>query len=133
MPSPASTPAPGMYKFTVKSVDEAVTLIREKLGANARVVSVRSVEAGGLNKLFRAPRLEVIAQLEAPVPLERAPALAVVSAEPAVPVAPPAIEPAGSSRSGRGTLPAEPGLADLLRRSGLTETALGRLQSGAKW
>src|SRR5580765_8131636 len=80
MSSNAPTPAPGTYKFTVKSVDQAVALIREKLGATARVLSVRSVEAGGLKRFFSAPRLEVVAQVDAPAPV-----LAMASSEPASP------------------------------------------------
>src|SRR4051812_14524455 len=56
--------APGAYKFTVRSAEEAVTLIREKLGPTARVLSVRAVEQKGLKKLFSGPRLEVIAQVD---------------------------------------------------------------------
>src|SRR5690606_11449820 len=89
-----SRPAPGScFKFTVRSADEAVALIRERLGANARVLSVRSVEATGFRKFFSSPRIEVIAQMDGaaepvsapanPVP-ESAP-LADVSSEPALP------------------------------------------------
>jgi flagellar biosynthesis protein FlhF len=72
--------APGAYKFTVRSTEEAVTLIREKLGPSARVLSVRSVEPTGLKKFFSAPRLEVIAQVDAP-----ATSLQAVSSESAAP------------------------------------------------
>ena len=41
MPAPGQTFAPGAYKFTVKSAAEAVALIREKLGPQARVLSSR--------------------------------------------------------------------------------------------
>jgi flagellar biosynthesis GTPase FlhF len=37
--------APGTYKFTVRSTDEAVALIRGKLGPAARVLSVRPAAA----------------------------------------------------------------------------------------
>ena len=119
--------APGAYKFTVKSAAEAVTLIREKLGPQARVLSVRAVQATGLQKLFGGPQLEVIAQIDAVSPT--APSLAVVSGEPALP--PDGTDTATPSRFV--TSPPPAGLAGLLRRSGLTETALSRLQSGAKW
>ena len=83
MTPPRPNLAPGAYKFTVKSAAEAVTLIREQLGPSARVLSVRSVEATGLKKLFTGPRLEVIAQVDAPTPDMSA--LNTVSLEPALP------------------------------------------------
>ena len=140
MSASAQRLAPGAYKFTVKSTEEAVALIREKLGPSARVLSVRAVEPTGLKKFFSAPRLEVIAQVDAP-------ALRAVSAEAASPAdsqvegaapsapsfvnggdgAPP------SSRNRLTRFPSALGLTGLLRRSGITETALNRLQSGANW
>lgn len=132
MSSHVPNPAPGVYKFTVKSVDQAVALIREKLGATARVISVQSVEAKGLKKFFRAPRLEVVAQVDVSASTAIAPPLSLVSREPAVP--------AGDSAEAMNERPAERraplstlGLTGLLRRSGITETALSRLQSGANW
>ena len=123
--------APGAYKFTVKSADQAVALIREKLGPSARVLSVRTVEASGFKKFFTAPRLEVIAQIDPPA----SPAsIAAVSAEPATPADDAASTDEPRSRLPRSRLPANPlGLTGLLRRSGITETALHRLQSGANW
>ena len=124
-------PAPGTcFKFTVRSAQEAVTVIREKLGADARVLSVRSVEARGLKKFFSAPRLEVIAQIDgpsAPMPEPVAP-LAEISSEPASPLS------LANEFNPRMNIRQTPiGLTDLLRRSGLTETALNRLQSGSNW
>ena len=124
--------APGTYKFTVKSIDQAVALIREKLGPSARVLSVRSVEPSGLKKLFSAPTLEVIAQIDAPAAESLAASrtlLSAVSSEPALPTA----EAAPAPKSRLAQLPATLGLSGLLRRSGITETALTRLQSGANW
>ena len=132
-------PAPGScVKFTVKSADEAVTVIRERLGANARVLSVRSIEPKGLKRFFGSPRLEVVAQVDAPVapepvapevelPINRL-ATSEISSEPALP----SFEP--ETATPRFNIQHTPiGLADLLRRSGLTETALHRLQSGSNW
>jgi flagellar biosynthesis protein FlhF len=117
--------APGAYKFTVKSTAEAVALIREKLGPAARVLSVRAVEAKGLRRLFAAPRLEVIAQLDAPEPTLQA-----VSSEPATPAESPAtLRP----RSRLTEIPATVGLTGLLRRSGVTESTLNRLQTNSDW
>ena len=126
MSTPAQPFAPGAYKFTVKSAADAVRLIREKLGPSARVLSVRAVEASGFRRFFSGPRLEVIAQID-PVPPAAA-SLAAVSGEPALP-------PSAELPASRLTPPpaSSAGLASLLRRSGLTETALSRLQSGTRW
>jgi flagellar biosynthesis protein FlhF len=48
------------YKFTVRSTEEAVRTIREQLGENAKVLSVRQVGSSGL---FSKPKLEVVAQI----------------------------------------------------------------------
>lgn len=131
MSSPTPRLAPGTYKFTVKSIDQAVSLIREKLGPTARVLSVRSVEASGLKKLFSTPKLEVIAQIDQPsaesLSASHTPLVA-VSSEPALPQ-----DPAPISKNRLTPLPASLGLTGLLRRSGITETALTRLQAGANW
>ena len=56
-------PAAGTcYKFTVRSAAEAATLIRERLGEHARVLSVRTVPASGIRRLWAAPQLEIIAR-----------------------------------------------------------------------
>lgn len=128
MPSPDPRLAPGTYKFTVKSTAEAVALIRERLGPAARVLSVRTVPAAGWKKFFAAPRIEVVAALDAP-------AVTAVSAEVAAPENV-RIEaaPARNSDGGRlKPLPPSLGLAGLLRRSGITEVALERLQAGPNW
>jgi flagellar biosynthesis protein FlhF len=129
--------APGTYKFTVRSAEHAVALIREKLGPQARVLSVRSVEATGLRKLFAAPQLEVIAQIDAPVAASFA--LDRVSSELASPdsseteTSTPRVSPSPlHPRSPRAGAP-ESDLSGLLRRSGITEVALSRLQAGANW
>ena len=51
------------YKFIVKSAEEAATIIREKLGERAQVISVRQVEGEGLAKFLTSPKLEIIAQI----------------------------------------------------------------------
>jgi flagellar biosynthesis protein FlhF len=51
------------FRFVVSSAEEAVTLIRENLGPNARVLTVRQVEGKGLNRFLSAPKLEVIATI----------------------------------------------------------------------
>lgn len=131
MSAPSPRLAPGAYKFTVKSIEQAVTLIREKLGPSARVLSVRAVEPTGLKKFFTSPKLEVIAQIDAPSATSLATAdtpLIAVSSELALPT-----ESAPAARSRLAPLPASLGLVGLLRRSGITETALTRLQAGVNW
>ncbi len=51
-------------KIIVRSADEAVRLIKEKLGSKAKVLSVKQVEGEGLARFLKAPRLEVIAVLD---------------------------------------------------------------------
>ncbi len=126
MSTTPTTIAPGTYRFTVRSAEHAVAVIREKLGPTARVLSVQPVEHRGLLRFLRTPALEVVARIDAP-----AVAVNVVSAAPA--------EPVSSSHDfdpAAGRLPpptATLGLAGLLRRSGLSEPALERLQSAARW
>lgn len=48
-------------KFVVTSAEEAVNLIRQEMGPDAKVLSVRQVEGKGLAKFLTAPKLEVIA------------------------------------------------------------------------
>jgi flagellar biosynthesis protein FlhF len=60
------------YRFVVGSAEEAVSVLRQRFGARARVVSVRQVEGKGLARFLQAPKLEVIAAVgdpPAPVPV----------------------------------------------------------------
>ncbi|MEA3212889.1 MAG: flagellar biosynthesis protein FlhF [Chthoniobacter sp.] len=58
------TPLPGAtYRFVVNSAEEAVRMIHQKLGADARVTSVKQIGARGFAGLLRAPQLEVIAEI----------------------------------------------------------------------
>lgn len=127
--------APGTcIKFTVSSAEEAAQLIREKLGENARVLSVRTVSAGGITGFFSSPRLEVIAQISAPVeespagmPAEEINLIGSVGA------------PGKTVVSGRrygapgATFQAGKDLGKLLRRSGFSETLLQRLEKSPAW
>ena len=47
--------------FVADSAEDAVAQIRTKLGPDAVVVNVRQVPADGLSKLWKAPRIEVLA------------------------------------------------------------------------
>jgi flagellar biosynthesis protein FlhF len=100
------------YRFVVGSAEEAVTVLRDRLGENARVVSVRQVEGTGLAKFLQAPKLEVVAELVSAeqIALEQQPTLqTVLPAARALAAAPstPAL-PAGSP----GNPPAEQGLRE---------------------
>lgn len=134
--APAQSLTPGTcYRFVVATAEEAARVIREQLGENARVLSVRSVERSGIRGLFSAPRLEVIAQLPAPEPAPAAPEpespAAVVRSE----LAPTAENvPAGHVRTPRSTVrPPRTHLTELLRRSGFSESLLARLQHSPEW
>ena len=61
-----STPASGKrYRLTVRSAEEAVRVIRDKLGDQARVLSVRQIGGEGLKRFISSPKLEVIAEIPA--------------------------------------------------------------------
>lgn len=126
LPSPV---APGAcYRFVVANAEEAARVIREQLGEEARVLSVRNVERTGIRGLFSAPRLEVIAQLPAPPTAAPAPepVRAVVTSE---------LAPAeGRVRAARSRVQApRTNLSELLRRSGFSETLLARLEQSPAW
>jgi len=58
------------YRFVVGSAEEAVSVLRQRFGTRARVVSVRQVEGKGLARFLQSPKLEVIAAVgEAPAPV----------------------------------------------------------------
>ena len=114
-----SSPVPQdlFYRFVVSSADQAVSIIRQRLGPRAHVVSVKSIPATGLSRLWSSPKLEVVARVEPEVSDE---AIAPAPADEAPPVSrfAPAIPPS---------------LPTLLRRSGVSEIALGRLQCDPAW
>ena len=58
-----NTTEPSRFRFVVRSAEEAVTVLREKLGPRARVVSVKQVQGKGLARFLSAPSLEVIAEV----------------------------------------------------------------------
>lgn len=148
------------YRFLVRSAEEAVGAIRKQLGDDARVVSVRAVKAGGVAGLLGGTRLEVIAQapVSAPAVVETAaksdtvePVSVVAQAAPAArrsatPVATYAAATAAAepfAKAMAGAPVPEPistsqeapqqRLEPLLRRSGLSESLIARLQSAAGW
>ncbi len=71
------------YRFVVGSAEEAVSVLRQRFGARARVVSVRQVEGKGLARFLQAPKLEVIAAVgDPPAPVPANGAVANVAPEP---------------------------------------------------
>src|SRR5208337_5295533 len=104
------------YRFTVDSADQAASIIRDRLGPRAHVLSVRTIEASGLRRLWASPRLEVVAQVE-PEDGGADSGGAVPAQDEAADESLPKIAPASP-----------PSLPSLLRRSGVSEIALGRLQ-----
>jgi len=109
------------YRFTVDSAEEAATTIRERLGPRARVLAVRSVAPTGWRRWWGAPRLEVIARIDAPE----------------TPAPPPPAEtaaPVPGTAAWVLTAPSRPPtLPVLLRRAGLSDLAIGRLQCDPAW
>ena len=57
---------PKRFRLVVRSAEEAVRMIRDKLGENARVVSVRQTGGEGLKRFISSPKLEVIAEVPLP-------------------------------------------------------------------
>jgi flagellar biosynthesis protein FlhF len=57
------TTKPKRFRLVVRSAEEAVRMIREKLGDSARVVSVRQTGGEGLKRFISSPKLEVIAEV----------------------------------------------------------------------
>jgi flagellar biosynthesis protein FlhF len=51
------------FKLVVRSAEEAVRVIRERLGEDARVLSVKQVGGEGLKRFISSPKLEVIAEI----------------------------------------------------------------------
>ena len=62
-PHQETAPKGKKYRLVVKSAEEAVGAIREKLGSSARVLSVRQMGGQGLSKFISSPKLEVIVEL----------------------------------------------------------------------
>jgi flagellar biosynthesis protein FlhF len=137
------------FKLVVRSAEEAVRVIREKLGEDARVLSVKQVGGEGLKRFISSPKLEVIAEVPSPdQPSDDASALANASVEEApseaaqvgqveVP-APPVIE---EKPDGSAPTPSEDQneagsageTARILSKAGFDPALLSEIQSWADW
>jgi len=126
--STVQTSADAQYKFVVSSANEAVSVLRERLGENAKVISVRQIEGAGLARFLRAPRLEVIAKVEAPEP-EPEPGEPVIE-EPVADM-PPVPAPVVEEKSE--ALPVEEKLGQILLRAGFNEGIITRIRSLSSW
>ncbi len=125
---------PKRFRFIVSSAEEAVAVLRDRIGDNARVVSVRQVEGTGLARFLQAPKLEVIAEIAepaAPEPVVEAP----VNVEPQIENAPPFTEPVVTKPAAAAdeAPTRQSGLVRLLRAGGLSAQMLARLQSQPGW
>ena len=154
MEEPA-VPSEVEHRFLVKSAEEAVRTIRNRLGENAQVTSVRRVERSGLTGLFRGAQLEVIARVQSPLgavssegfalpapAVDHLPISPWDSSEPAPPEHPAprpvaaAYEPPASlpgSESSPSARPENSRVAGLLHRAGMSDLLLARLQSSPDW
>ena len=56
------------FRLVVQSAEEAVRIIRDKLGDNAKVLSVRQIGGEGLKRFISSPKLEVIAEVQSWTP-----------------------------------------------------------------
>lgn len=133
------------YRFIVASAEEAVSVLRQRFGQRARVVSVRQVEGKGLARFLQAPKLEVIAAVgEPPAPAQPAtpaPAPAPASAptpavpEPSVQVRTVVTEMPRPETSLAAPAPASSGsrLIRLLEAGGISKQVVSRLQAYPTW
>lgn len=125
-------------KFIAKSAQEAADRVRDELGPGGRVISVRQHTGTGMGRFLSAPKLEVVAVLEAPDEVQQ-PAPAVQPSEFANgaqtgpdTLVPPAA-PAETGKRGRASK-AEPARTELtcakfLSRLGLKANLLARIES----
>jgi len=158
LPTTASIKPGATYKFVVRTAEEAVQTIRDRLGENAKVLSVRQLPGQGIAGMFSKPRLEVVAQVpEAPVPTVEEPlsaqrtesakfagsalpssagsrqasAYLATSDETAMPLRETVSPGVGSTAATSSGLSRDtlPRITELLRRSGFTEAMMMRLQT----
>ena len=138
----AATPTSGKrFRLTVRSAEEAVRVIRDKLGDQARVLSVRQVGGEGLKRFISSPKLEVIAEIPADDSGEISDSGLLEEAEVSEDLA---VADKEAPSSNAPNLPEDPGLSDvsfdesndkvrLLRKAGFDLNLLGEIQSWSSW
>ena len=138
----AATPASGKrFRLTVRSAEEAVRVIRDKLGDQARVLSVRQVGGEGLKRFISSPKLEVIAEIPADDSGEISDSGLLEEAEVSEDLA---VADKEAPSSNAPNLPEGSGLSDvsfdesndkvrLLRKAGFDLNLLGEIQSWSSW
>ena len=138
----AAPPASGKrFRLTVRSAEEAVRVIRDKLGDQARVLSVRQVGGEGLKRFISSPKLEVIAEIPADDSGEISDSGLLEEAEVSEDLA---VADKEAPSSNAPNLPEDPGLSDvsfdesndkvrLLRKAGFDLNLLGEIQSWSSW
>lgn len=67
-----NAPSPQVHPFIADSANDAVAQIRARLGPDAVVVNVRQLPADGIAKLWKSPRIEVLAYKPDAKPAETA-------------------------------------------------------------
>ena len=138
----AATPASGKrFRLTVRSAEEAVRVIRDKLGDQARVLSVRQVGGEGLKRFISSPKLEVIAEIPADDSGEISDTGLLEEAEVSEDLA---VADKEAPSSNAPNPPEDSGLSDvsfdesndkvrLLRKAGFDLNLLGEIQSWSSW
>jgi flagellar biosynthesis protein FlhF len=130
----AASAAPVQYRLVVRSAAEAVRLVQERFGPQARVLAVRQIEAGGLGRFLQKPRLEVIVEVGGNAPSLPAAPAGDSAAEQLLAASPAAFVRSGSEpRADSGIAPADNPSprrsVSLLRASGLDETLIDRVRA----
>lgn len=116
------SPAPGTYRFIVRSVNEALSVLKAQLGPEARVLSVRPVRQNFIKRIFGGAKLEVIAELAAPESV-----LEPVMAPPV----PGVLNSTYAAGLARGSRPVD--LRAALRTAGFSESLLWRVETERRW
>ncbi len=134
------------FRLVVRSAEEAVRVIRDKLGEEARVLSVKQVGGEGLKRFISSPKLEVIAEIPSPeqTALDEAPDPTANPIEDSQPMAPPP-EQASPEVQAPGT-PSESLVIDdpavsqsagetsrILAKAGFDQALLSEIQSWSNW
>jgi flagellar biosynthesis protein FlhF len=120
--SAPKSPAPGTYRFIVRSVNEALSVLKAQLGPEARVLSVRPVRQNFIKRIFGGAKLEVIAELSAPESVQE-PVMA--------PPVPGVLNSTYAAGLARGSRPVD--LRAALRTAGFSESLLWRVETERRW